>query len=74
MSFFKNKIVYDLNKVASLQNNSVKSKDEDQFPWIDIEFLQTKKQMDLAYKNAKSSNANQTETKRLWAEYIILKR
>jgi hypothetical protein len=73
-SFCKNKILSILNKVALLQNKCVKPKDKDQFPWIDIEFLQTKQQMDLAYKKVKSSNANHTETKHFLEEYSYLKR
>ena len=68
--YFKCKLLCILNTVSPIQKKLQKPKQDDQFPWIDIQVIKTKRNVDRAYKKAKLADKTQDQdSASLWLQY-----
>ncbi len=59
-----------MNKISPLQSKLVKSKENDQFSWIDFQVLKAKRSVDKAYKLARTVDSDHVIlNKDMWLDY-----
>jgi hypothetical protein len=68
--FIKQKLLAIVNKISPLQSKLVKSKENDQFSWIDFQVLKAKRSVDKAYKLARTVDSDHVIlNKDMWLDY-----